>query len=935
MKERYDLCYTCYTKGTRCTRDSAHAFKFPNSFAVTIKMPLTDLEKYVVEEIKKQMHQAPEADTDSDMIPSSRSTTTFGYECSKSKEFFDSIVSAIIGNADGRFLLALQYTKSLANQMTPRDVDKAIKEMKENRLDISETINKLYEQDMQWITEQESGKRKLAIRVLSWVSGTHRNLNLMELKHALATYVGDTTYNNKGEPALDTILSATKGLIQVGGDETVRLTHRTLKEYFDKRGSYWFERGQIEIAKTCLTYLSFDTFAKRCLPEEFSAKEDAHPFFSYAIEFWGDHVRKAGPEAEAAAVRYLQNPVQVEAYIQAAWMANTQDTDKWDCRRSISPLHICAWFDLMYLISALNYQTLPLDVQEGTYGQTPLMYACRRGHVETVARLLYLGASLNIVSGRGRTALTEAVLRGWKEIVNLLLNPDLVSQKLDVNVLYPKMFNRTPLMLAIRLGFTDISLAILKHPDVLINKQDSEGNTVLSLAAYLGMEQVVRQILLKADVDVDLRDYSGGYSALSWAAHGNHKKVVELLVGDGADPNLKDKRGGTAALRAVEEGSMEALKKLFDSSADLSCQDENGRTLLHAAAEKGYTDIISVLHEKGLGVNVPDRDGAIPLHSACRSGQYKAAELLLELGADFSIEDTFKRTPFIVAAQYGQTELQKLCREKGTNREADVGQNLQEENLPIWSLVRLRRLELIEAALVSRAEEVNIKEPGLNNTALHWAIIPNENDDKDPPKKHQILRRLLAAGNAYLNEPDNNGQSPLHMAAIHGDKEATKILLEGNANVDKEDKFGLTPLIIATENEAFDLAMILIEADASIDGSKVDVEKLLFAAISLQRNLAAMNLIRAGADPLAQDENGRTVVMMAEMMAKRSGDRALLSFLQSQPSMKYQVRRKTEMKSDTDVAEVELFGGVTPSEIAFRPFRSPHLDLEQGELLYA
>ena len=79
MKERYDLCYTCYTKGTRCTRDSTHAFKFPNSFAVTIRMPLIDLEKYVVEEIKKQMRQAPEADTDSDMIPSSRSTTTFGY----------------------------------------------------------------------------------------------------------------------------------------------------------------------------------------------------------------------------------------------------------------------------------------------------------------------------------------------------------------------------------------------------------------------------------------------------------------------------------------------------------------------------------------------------------------------------------------------------------------------------------------------------------------------------------------------------------------------------------------------------------------------------------------------------------------------------------------------------------------------------------------
>jgi len=50
------------------------------------------------------------------------------------------------------------------------------------------------------------------------------------------------------------------------------------------------------------------------------------------------------------------------------------------------------------MIPKLIQGGLAVDVREPTYGQTPLMYACRRGHVEVVRQLLDFGAWVNKVS---------------------------------------------------------------------------------------------------------------------------------------------------------------------------------------------------------------------------------------------------------------------------------------------------------------------------------------------------------------------------------------------------------------------------------------------------------------------------------------------------------------------------------------------------------
>jgi ankyrin repeat protein len=590
----------------------------------------------------------------------------------------------------------------------------------------------------------------------------------------------------------------------------------------------------------------------------------------------------------------------VAAYIQSAWAAETSEHEKWDVRKRIHPYHICAWFDLGPLISQLEYQTTIVDVQEGTYGQTPLMYACRRGNIGVAHLLLGLGASVNACSDRGRTPLFEAVLRNKRNIVNLLLNPDIRGKEIDPKAINTKDFSRTALMTAIALGNSGIALAILGHSSASINMVDSEGSTALSLACSKGLTHVVEAILNLEDIDINHREKTAGRSPLILAAESNHWEVVKLLLAKGVDPNLKDSMGSTAATRAVAEGNLEVLKTMLDYEVDLFCLDEEKRSLLHVAADESHIDILELLHERGLPVNSPDEIGMIPIHCACRAGNLEVAQVVLSMGSNTTVTDHYGRTPAAVARQYGHAKLTHLF--PGDDGSSNDSTDDSLADLPLWALVTLRRLDLIQSLISTNKADFSILEPGTNRTALHCALYKNT---EGPEHTHniQILKELLKSGIGVLDEVDRNLQTALHIAAAYNDRDAVKILLEHDPDVNAVDRFGLTPLIIAYKNSKTDLAIDLIEADAFIDGAKVGLQKLLFAAIQHPSSRAVQNLIKAGADVLAQDEYGRTALKIA----KTSPDKNILNMVQSMNSFYHQVKRtKTKIGTTIQISTSEV-----------------------------
>lgn len=167
------------------------------------------------------------------------------------------------------------------------------------------------------------------------------------------------------------------------------------------------------MANACLTYLSFEVYEIQSRFGSIQQEAGQLPFHLICLAILGDHVHEAGSDlmVQMTAFQLIDDSYRVVAYVQAAWFTDRGSTScdvRWG--GVADGLHVCAWFGLSTIIAALDQEDLDVDVQETTYRQTPLMYACRAGHIEVVQQLLDLDASVNKVSERGRTPLFEAII---------------------------------------------------------------------------------------------------------------------------------------------------------------------------------------------------------------------------------------------------------------------------------------------------------------------------------------------------------------------------------------------------------------------------------------------------------------------------------------------------------------------------------------------
>ena len=886
--------------------------------------------------------------------------------CAQFPDLFEQVRRFIVEKAEGRFLLAREFVKSFKKKHTLGDIKRMLKTQG------SIGILPLYDEDMAWIMKQENGG--LAREILSLIYHAKRNLTLPELQQALATRNGDGEHDPEDIVHEDDILNATKGLVAIDRLETtghdieviVRFDHLTRREYFDTNWQSWFEAGQVDLANKCLTFLNFEMFAKPCASEDaFKTKEKNLPFVSYAVQFWGEHVKDVGlasADVMDRAVAYMKSFSRVDAYIQAAWAANTRHRDKWDVRRSIHPLHICGWFDLEHLVPALGYGTADIDVEETTHQQTALMYACRRGNVETVRHFLELGADVKKQSRKGRTPLFEAIQRLRKDSTSQEINGDpkllkrafnskadiekseqivklLLASKsgdnLNLNIRNPKIHQRTALLTSIAYKQTPIALDILNQDGVDINTADIEGTTALSLSARFGLTEVVARLLQFPSIDIDAAEIGDQRTALLFAArYSPAVEVVDLLLSKGADPNKADMRGRSPLVMSILADNEDMFQTFIGHSSpsiELTCIDKDGRSLMHWAAEAGNVSAIDALHSKSAQVTLTDSLGMTALHDACRYGKSEAAERLLEFGADRTVKDNLGRTPARVALQYGHTELVNICATEQDSLPNTI-------DVPAWSLATTRQLEKISELVTSDRSSLGIREPRTERTALHCLLLGNYRDEEDNVQI-PILRALLTEGNMSTDDGDRYGQTPLHFAAMFGNLEATKLLLERDASLDAVDDFGLTPLLIAYKNKHLNVATLLIEEGAAIDSQRMDLEELLFAALKLENQTAVRYLIAAGADRMAMDEDGRT----PDMIAEQSKDKELIKIMKAarstrikaptkSMSTKYVVSELSNAIEEADELLEEahsgvMFNGIPARNHCHTPFSARNFDL--------
>ncbi|KAM4703927.1 ankyrin repeat domain-containing protein 22 [Rhinophrynus dorsalis] len=139
-----------------------------------------------------------------------------------------------------------------------------------------------------------------------------------------------------------------------------------------------------------------------------------------------------------------------------------------------------------------------LNVKDSFGGDTPLICACRRGHVRVASYLLNQKADPDLANNKERTCLHYAVRR--------------------------------------RFSFLDYLLIIILMPVLLIGY-------LIMISKSKQNERLIR-LLLGSRVDINAVDYKGN-TALHYACKMKSQATVTLLLTAGADQRIRNKDGDT------------------------------------------------------------------------------------------------------------------------------------------------------------------------------------------------------------------------------------------------------------------------------------------------------------------------------------------------------------------------------------------------------
>jgi ankyrin repeat protein len=184
-----------------------------------------------------------------------------------------------------------------------------------------------------------------------------------------------------------------------------------------------------------------------------------------------------------------------------------------------------------------------------------------------------------------------------------------------------------------------------------------------------------------------------------------------------------------------------------------------------------------------------------------------------------------------------------------------------------------------------------------------WALageIHDAAEGNDVKKVEMLLKR----DPRLVNSRNENGKTPLHIAANLGQEEVTKVLLAAKADVNARDTDGRTPLQMAANKEI--VAVLLAnKADANVK-DKSGRTPLHFWAMLGNRAVVEM-LLAHDADIHIKDKDGHTPMDLA--VAR--GNKEIVEALLAPPSEKFKLQIAGRA-GDTYTTEYQMITKVAP-----------------------
>ncbi|CAG5895678.1 unnamed protein product [Menidia menidia] len=372
---------------------------------------------------------------------------------------------------------------------------------------------------------------------------------------------------------------------------------------------------------------------------------------------------------------------------------------------------------------------------------------------------------------------------------------------------------------------------------VPVDCTDEEGNTALQFASASGHENLVR-FLLRKGASVDSRN-NYGWTPLMQAARFGHLTVAHLLLENGAEINGRNRLGASVLTMAARGGHVHVVKLLLESGAFVDDYDH-----LAVAAEA----VPNGNNNNSCRLVGPEASGWIWGGSAALSVGLRWLWLLYRSATGFGSAEGCPRggggrefmdiTALMVASQHGHEAAVRLLLEWGS----DV--NFSQKTTgwgPLMAATLSGKVAVTQQLVESRADpdRVNV----LSKTAFELAmqlkqkeikayldsittVRPQTDDERRRPDvfsalklgNSQLVKEILEEDAAQVNSSNQDGASPLMMAAVSGQLEVVQLMVDKNADIDKQDGVhGWTALMQATYHGNKDIVKYLLSQGADVN----------------------------------------------------------------------------------------------------------------------
>uniref|UniRef100_A0A8C2BN51 Transient receptor potential cation channel, subfamily A, member 1b n=1 Tax=Cyprinus carpio TaxID=7962 RepID=A0A8C2BN51_CYPCA len=534
-----------------------------------------------------------------------------------------------------------------------------------------------------------------------------------------------------------------------------------------------------------------------------------------------------------------------------------------------SPLHYASAGGNVDIIRLIVSVVGPeeLNVQD-EQGRTPLHWAVEQNQQQSCVLLLELGADPNILNNAMMGPLHLAVTKRYNHLVEVLFQS---CDKTDANL--EGDLGNTPVMMACCTNNCQAIQFLFKHGAKMCI-QNKLGHYAIHTVAFAGAKEAMEMVLeigeelgISTSVHINYLDKTKS-TPLHLSVRGGNIEVIKLCIIKGARVDQQQCDKSTALHFACTQGALEAVKIMLSSYNKvediINIRDGANQTPLHRSSLiHCYLDLICL--GKGAEIDCTDCKGLSPLLLASKCCAWKTVAFLLSVGADFRIKDEAGRNflHFVVLQPKGLKNLPETCnavKEMLSDEDVEgctplhyacklgihdsvknmlglnifVGQKSREKKSALHFAAEYGRINTCKRLLETLTDSKMLNdwdEKGL--TPLHLASRAGHT---------QVVELLLRSG--ALFQSDYKGWSCLHHAVAEGYTQTIKILLAANVKLlDETNEDGNTALHIAAQVGHVGAVLLLLERGAEITLNNAD-NSFLHEAVRNERKDVVNAMVR-------------------------------------------------------------------------------------------